>query len=204
MTNLWINEYQNWNALYTPYISHSLRMQKIFLLHAVWYEDRAFQLLKFSMSQEVKKGPFAALSFGFIYQLPKILHWAKFEGKLCSDAKCLWTALTEIASYYENKQINLLPWFFCSCPWSEFIRFPRLALKLTGLPLIHIWRWRIFPCSCWIVSRSFHAKGNVNEKGLSAYIRLTAPQIKDCPALGLIKTLHKSANDKRTNLISNW
>ena len=63
MTNLWINEYQNWNALYTPYISHSLRMQKIFLLHAVWYEDRAFQLLKFSMSQEVKKGPFAALSF---------------------------------------------------------------------------------------------------------------------------------------------
>ena len=63
MTNLWINEYQNWNALYTPYISHSLRMQKIFLLHAVWYEDRAFQLLKLSMSQMVKKGPFAALSF---------------------------------------------------------------------------------------------------------------------------------------------
>ena len=58
-----MNEYQNWNALYTPYISRSLRMQKIFLLHAVWYEDRAFQLLKFSMSQAVKKGPFAALSF---------------------------------------------------------------------------------------------------------------------------------------------
>ena len=49
----------NWNAFYTPYISHSLRIQKIF---AVWYEDRAFQLLKFSMSQEVKKGPFAALT----------------------------------------------------------------------------------------------------------------------------------------------
>ena len=42
----------NWNAFYTPYISHSLRIQKIF---AVWYEDRAFQILKFSMSQEVKK-----------------------------------------------------------------------------------------------------------------------------------------------------
>ena len=49
----------NWNAFYTPNISHSLRIQKIF---AVWYEDRAFQLLKFSMSQEVKKGPFAALT----------------------------------------------------------------------------------------------------------------------------------------------
>ena len=29
----------------------------------MWYEDRAIQLLKFSMSQEVKKGPFAALTF---------------------------------------------------------------------------------------------------------------------------------------------
>ena len=63
MTSLWINQYQNWNAFYTPNISHTLRIQNIFLLHAVWYEDRAIQLLKFSMSQEVKKGPFAALTF---------------------------------------------------------------------------------------------------------------------------------------------
>ena len=32
-----------------------------FLLHVVCYEEEACQLLKFSMSQEVKKGPFAAL-----------------------------------------------------------------------------------------------------------------------------------------------
>ena len=38
-------------------MSHSLRIQNIFFfLHAVWYEDRAFQLLKFSILQEVKKG----------------------------------------------------------------------------------------------------------------------------------------------------
>ena len=32
------------------------------MLHAVWYEDRAVQLLKFSLSQEIKKRPFAALN----------------------------------------------------------------------------------------------------------------------------------------------
>ena len=62
MTSFWINEYQNWNAFHTPYVSH-FKNTKYFLLHAVWYEDRAIQLLKFSMSQEVKKGPFAALTF---------------------------------------------------------------------------------------------------------------------------------------------
>ena len=63
MTNLWIGEYQNWNTFYTPYISYSLRITKIFLLHAVWYGNRAFQLLKFSMSQEVKNKAF----FSFVY-----------------------------------------------------------------------------------------------------------------------------------------
>ena len=58
MTSLWINEYQNWNAFYTHF-----KNTKYFLLHAVWYEDWAIQLLKFSMSQEVKEGPFAALTF---------------------------------------------------------------------------------------------------------------------------------------------
>ena len=48
--------------LYTLYITH-FKNTKYFLLHAVWYEDRAIQLLKFSMSQEVKEGPFAALTF---------------------------------------------------------------------------------------------------------------------------------------------
>ena len=40
-------------------MSHNLRIKTIFLLHAVWYEDRALQILKISMSQAVKKGPFA-------------------------------------------------------------------------------------------------------------------------------------------------
>ena len=48
--------------LFTLYIVQ-FKNTKDFLLHAVWYEDRAIQLLKFSMSQEVKKGPFAALTF---------------------------------------------------------------------------------------------------------------------------------------------
>ena len=38
-----------------------IRKANDFLLHAVCYEERVCQLLKFSMSQEVKKGPFAAL-----------------------------------------------------------------------------------------------------------------------------------------------
>ena len=48
--------------LYTLHITQFKNI-KDFLLHAVQYEDRAIQLLKFSMSQEVKKGPFAALTF---------------------------------------------------------------------------------------------------------------------------------------------
>ena len=32
-------------------------------MHAVWYEDQGIQLLKFSMSQEIKKGPLADLTF---------------------------------------------------------------------------------------------------------------------------------------------
>ena len=49
------------------------------MLHAVWYEDRAIQLLKFSTSQEVKKGPFAALTFesskNFILRYFQKLMW---------------------------------------------------------------------------------------------------------------------------------
>ena len=70
-----------------------IRKANDFLLHAVCYEERVCQLLKFSMSQEVKKGPFAALIIesspnfsliffflsisrkqcGFIYSLSKIV-----------------------------------------------------------------------------------------------------------------------------------
>ena len=45
----------------------------------MWYEDRAIQHLKFSMSQEVKKGPFAALTFesskNFILRYFQKLMW---------------------------------------------------------------------------------------------------------------------------------
>ena len=55
-------------------MSHSLRIQTIFLLHAVWYEDRALQILKISMSQAVKKGPFELLSTRkfYFYVFPDI------------------------------------------------------------------------------------------------------------------------------------
>ena len=42
------------------YITKS-RKANDFLLHVVCYEERTCQLLKFSMSHEVKKGPFTAL-----------------------------------------------------------------------------------------------------------------------------------------------
>ena len=74
------------------------------MLHALWYEDQGIQLLKFSMSQEVKKGPLAALTFesskNFILTYFQKLMWfhllatkdsllGKVWGKLFSDAKYL-------------------------------------------------------------------------------------------------------------------
>ena len=98
--------------LYTLYIIH-FKNTKYFLLHAVWYKDRAIQLLKFSMSQEVKKGPFAALTFesskNFILRYFQKLMWfyllvtkdsllGKVWGKTFFRCEMPWTALTEIAS----------------------------------------------------------------------------------------------------------
>ena len=74
------------------------------MLHAVWYEDQVIQLLKFSMSQEVKKGPLAALTFesskNFIITYFQKIMWfyllaiknsllGKVWGKTFSDAKYL-------------------------------------------------------------------------------------------------------------------
>ena len=44
-----------------PLYITTFRNTNDFLLHVMCYEERACQLLKFSMSQEVKQGPFAAL-----------------------------------------------------------------------------------------------------------------------------------------------
>ena len=74
----------NWNAFYTPYISHSLRIQKIF---AVWYEDRAFQILKFSMSQEVKKRAFCSFDYGELKKF-SLLFFSSVPG-YCSDSNLL-------------------------------------------------------------------------------------------------------------------
>ena len=53
-TNIKIGNLKN-NFLYTWHITQ-FNNTNDFLLHAVWYEDQAIQLPKFSMSQEVKKG----------------------------------------------------------------------------------------------------------------------------------------------------
>ena len=96
----------------TLYIAH-FKNTKYFLLHAVWYEDRAIQLLKFSMSQEVKKGPFAALTIesskNFIltyFQKPMWFYLlatkdrllGKVWGKTLFRCEMPWTALTEVAT----------------------------------------------------------------------------------------------------------
>ena len=88
------------------------------MLHAVWYEDRAIQLLKFSMSQEVKKGPFAALTFesskNFILTYFQKLMWfyllatkdsllGKVWGETFFRCEMPWTALTEIVTYQVNQ-----------------------------------------------------------------------------------------------------
>ena len=91
--------------LYTLYIIHS-KNRKYFLLHAVWYKDRAIQLLKFSMSQEVKKGPFAALTFEsskkFILRYFQKLMW--FYLLVAKDA---------LDRSYRDRLLNVLRSFSC-------------------------------------------------------------------------------------------
>ena len=84
-----------------------------FLLHVVCYEGWACQLLKVSMSQKVKKGPFAALiiesslkvSWKY-FQKPMWLYLLtttdtlmdKVWGKTFFQCEMSWTAFTEIAT----------------------------------------------------------------------------------------------------------
>ena len=49
----------------------------------------------------------------------------------------------------------------------------------------------------------FPPQVNCREKVLGAYITYNAPQIKDCPALGVKEILRKSAYNKRTKLKGN-
>ena len=90
-------------------MSHNLRIKTIFLLHAVWYEDRALQILKISMSQAVKKGPcrvdYWALE-NFIFTYFQTLMWfylfatkdhllGKPWGKTLLRCEMPWTNLTQ-------------------------------------------------------------------------------------------------------------
>ena len=101
------------------YITKS-RNTNDFLLH-VCYKEQACQLLKFPKLQEVKKVDYWELSkhffngisrnqCGFIYLLPKIVSWAKFEGKLFSDAKFLGPLLQRLPLnvYHEQGSAQLV------------------------------------------------------------------------------------------------
>ena len=68
------------------------------MLHAVWYEDRAVQLLKFSMSQEIKKWPFAALNIEnskniILTYFQKLMWFSLFATKLRENFVPKWNAL---------------------------------------------------------------------------------------------------------------
>ena len=56
MTSLWINEYQNWNAFYTPYISHTLRIQNIFCCMRCDTRTGLFNFWNFRCRKRSKKG----------------------------------------------------------------------------------------------------------------------------------------------------
>ena len=103
MANLCINTYQKMKYFPNPLDITKFKNTNDFLLHLVCYKERACQLMKFSMSQEVKKGPFAA----FIIESSLKVFWTyiqkpvwfyllttkdnlmgKVLGKTFSDAKC--------------------------------------------------------------------------------------------------------------------
>ena len=120
----------------------------------MWYEDQGIQLLKFSMSQEVKKGPLAALTFesskNFILTYFQKLMWfyllatkdsllGKVWGKLFSDAKYLgpllqrsplnkwpnWTDLQRLTeSNFYWDWILGSPFYKEKIVWENSIRYP--------------------------------------------------------------------------------
>ena len=121
----------NWNAFYTPYISHSLRIQKIF---AVWYEDRAFQILKFRCRKRSKKGPFAASTMesskNFILTHLRKIMWfylpatkdnllGKVWGKTFFPCEMPWTALAETLSITSRFKLEILKKIFRSRKFSR-------------------------------------------------------------------------------------
>ena len=115
MTSLWINEYQNWNAFYTPYISHTLRMQNFFCCMRCDTRTGLFNFWNFRCRKRSKKGLLQlwllrALK-NFILRYFQKLMWCyllvtknsllgKVWGKTFFRCEIPWTALIEIASQY--------------------------------------------------------------------------------------------------------
>ena len=98
ITNLWINEYQNCNAFYTPYISHRLRIQNNFCCMPCDTRIGLFNFWNVRCRKRSKKGPFAALTIespnekilcGFIYLLLKIVYWQSLR----EDFALMWNTL---------------------------------------------------------------------------------------------------------------
>ena len=114
MMNPWINKYQNWNPFYSPNISRSLKIQKIFCCMRCDTRTRVFNFWNFRCRKRSKKGLLAALTFesskNFILTYFQKLMWfywlatkdsllGRVWGKTFCWCEIPWTALTEIASW---------------------------------------------------------------------------------------------------------
>ena len=120
MANLWMDTYQNLNAFQTPYISQNLGIQMISCYMCVTRSKLVsfwnFQSCKRSKkliiesSQNIFFYGISRNQCGFIYLLPKIVSWAKFEGKLFSDAKFLGPLLQRLPLnvYHEQGSAQLV------------------------------------------------------------------------------------------------
>ena len=116
MTNLWKNEYQNWNAFYTPDIPHSLKIQMIFCCMRC---DTRTELFNF-WSFRCRKG-----SKNFIITYFQKLIWfyllatkdrllGKVWGKTLFRCEMPWTALTQTESITSRFKLEVLKRIFQS------------------------------------------------------------------------------------------
>ena len=100
----------------------------------MWYDNRAFGPLKFSISQEVKKGTFSALTIetskNFILTYFQKLMWfhllaskyillGRIWGKTLFRCEMSWTAITETVSITSRFKLEVLKKIF---PNRNFIR----------------------------------------------------------------------------------
>ena len=104
MAKLWINTNQNWNALQTPYILNNIGIQTVSCWMQCVTSSEFVNFWNFRCRKRSKKGFLCSCDYwelsnlflwisrnqrGFIYLLPKIVQWAKFEEKFFSDSKRL-------------------------------------------------------------------------------------------------------------------